>query len=349
MREPTTNGEVIDLSAVLDFIDSPATRNEIEAAIVRARQRKLDRAIDAELIAGHFIPSQAIEAWISEKDRSGNAARRNYPREVARWVSFISGGAASLHANSYQRSELKELDDSGRLILSATREDATRYRDSLKETRKPNGIRTTISILGSFYSYLERNQYVKISPFVGISRPAKESRVHVRAIVGQVPVMNDDEIHQVLEVAGRRNNRVGLALGFMAVFGIRVGSIISLEAGRDFIAFRSKGGKTKRILFKDLKAAPRDPEAVASMLKGKTFANWSVGACRVACTRSLSKMHQAGKLSNDFSPHDLRHATAIREYEADHDLIRVMRILGHANVTTTQTYLEGLGISNTQG
>lgn len=80
------------------------------------------------------------------------------------------------------------------------------------------------------------------------------------------------------------------------------------------------------------------------MMSSKPFKGWTSGACRVAVHRFLSDLYDGGKTSRRFSPHDLRHAMAIREYEVDNDLMRVMRLLGHSSVATTQTYLEGLGI-----
>ena len=272
MTDLVTGDDALDLTDVLDFINSPATRHEVEAAIHRARQRRLDDHMDAELAAARLNPSQAIDAWIQEKDRSGDAARRNYPREVTRWAAFLAGGPAAVDAISPGRSSGAELDDSRRFLLAADRSDVARYREFLKEKRKTNGVRTVLSTLGSFYSYLERSGYIATSPFAGISRPRRESRVHVRAAAGQVPIMSDDEIHQVLETASALSDRVGTALDVMAVFGIRVGSVVSLEAGSDYIAFRAKGGKLQRILFRDLKAAPRDPQAVAALPKGKPFA-----------------------------------------------------------------------------
>lgn len=43
-------------------------------------------------------------------------------------------------------------------------------------------------------------------------------------------------------------------------------------------------------------------------------------------------------------PHGLRHTFACELYEETRDVLLVMRALGHSNLTTTQTYLEGLGV-----
>ena len=44
------------------------------------------------------------------------------------------------------------------------------------------------------------------------------------------------------------------------------------------------------------------------------------------------KMHGEGKLKPAYSAHDLRHAFAVRVYQATHDIYAVKTALGHANV-----------------
>jgi site-specific recombinase XerD len=55
------------------------------------------------------------------------------------------------------------------------------------------------------------------------------------------------------------------------------------------------------------------------------------------------KLHTAGQLKARYSCHDLRHAFAVRLYEATHDVYQVEKTLGHANVSVTETYLRSIG------
>jgi integrase len=57
-----------------------------------------------------------------------------------------------------------------------------------------------------------------------------------------------------------------------------------------------------------------------------------------------AKLHAAGKLRERYSVHDLRHAFAVRLYEATHDVHQVEKALGHATVAVTETYLRSLGL-----
>ena len=45
----------------------------------------------------------------------------------------------------------------------------------------------------------------------------------------------------------------------------------------------------------------------------------------------------------DYSCHSFRHFYAVTEYGKDHDIDRVRRLLNHADLNTTQTYLQSLG------
>ena len=56
------------------------------------------------------------------------------------------------------------------------------------------------------------------------------------------------------------------------------------------------------------------------------------------------KLLAAGQIAARFACHDLRHAFAVRVYEATHDVYQVEKALGHANVGVTETYLRSLGL-----
>lgn len=57
------------------------------------------------------------------------------------------------------------------------------------------------------------------------------------------------------------------------------------------------------------------------------------------------KLHAAGEIRARYSVHDLRHAFAVRLYQATHDVYQVEKALGHANVAVTETYLWSIGVA----
>ena len=60
------------------------------------------------------------------------------------------------------------------------------------------------------------------------------------------------------------------------------------------------------------------------------FAGLSAAAIADRFRRLAIKLHGAGKLQARYSVHDLRHAFAVRLYEATHDVYQVEKALGHA-------------------
>src|SRR5258708_5014955 len=57
-------------------------------------------------------------------------------------------------------------------------------------------------------------------------------------------------------------------------------------------------------------------------------------------TKALKKYARAAGIDKQISVHWLRHANAKARYEKDHDIIKIMKALGHSNLASTYTYLE---------
>ena len=51
-------------------------------------------------------------------------------------------------------------------------------------------------------------------------------------------------------------------------------------------------------------------------------------------------MYLAGKIK----AHDFRHYFAATEYQKDHDIYRVSKLLNHASIAVTETYLKSINV-----
>ena len=60
-------------------------------------------------------------------------------------------------------------------------------------------------------------------------------------------------------------------------------------------------------------------------------------------TEDVHRLADAGRIAAPYSAHDFRHFYAVAEYRKDQDLHRVSKLLGHASIQVTETYLHGLG------
>jgi integrase len=93
------------------------------------------------------------------------------------------------------------------------------------------------------------------------------------------------------------------------------------------------------------------PAAVIEAVKAagldvkKPFAWINANAIERRINYHIGKLHQAGKIGAAYSCHDFRHYFAVQEYKKDKDIVRVSKLLNHSNVSITQNYLRGLGVS----
>jgi site-specific recombinase XerC len=127
--------------------------------------------------------------------------------------------------------------------------------------------------------------------------------------------------------------------------GLRVGALPSLTiTGKKFKA-RSKG--------KDISGEILDPELIAKIRTSglqdlkEPFRNTTETQLADRIRKVTKKMHKAGEIAAAYSIHDFRHLYAITEYQKDKDLYRVMGLLNHTSIQTTEIYLKGLGIIGT--
>jgi len=81
----------------------------------------------------------------------------------------------------------------------------------------------------------------------------------------------------------------------------------------------------------------------ASLPIARPFAGTSETKLADAIRKKTAMLKVEGKLAAAYSAHDLRHLYAVTEYRKDRDIYRVSKLLGHASIQVTETYLRGLG------
>jgi integrase len=132
----------------------------------------------------------------------------------------------------------------------------------------------------------------------------------------------------------------------LAMRGLRAGALTSLELKDGKYHGKSKG----KVLKEDgtagitlpaesliaIKAAELDPK--------KPFNRYSADAIERRINRHIGAMYQNGKSSAAYSCHDFRHFFAVQEYKKNKDIYRLSKLLNHAGIQITETYLKGLGI-----
>jgi site-specific recombinase XerD len=249
-----------------------------------------------------------------------------------------AGRTGSAHTRIAYRSALDRLDEWCKrqrispLELTPARADD--WIESLKaEGRAPSSIALMVAAASSFWTWLERRHPELRNSFRGTrSRPAKKAR-------RKLEVPTDAEVQLIEQEA---DGWLKAAILLMSQAGLRAGALPSLSISGDRFSCTSKGKEQiGKVPEEARKAITR-----AGLSLRSPFKAWTVHQIEDAFRYLTKKLHTAGKIAAHYSCHDLRHAFAVRLYDATHDVYQVEKALGHANVAVTETYLRSLGLGD---
>ncbi len=199
--------------------------------------------------------------------------------------------------------------------LTATSKDIDSYAAYCRAEYKEAAANIRINAIGSFYSILQKWE-IRPSPCIKIKRAVTSYTVKT--------IPTSREIKRLIKTAP---TAIGAAIELMAKTGLRVGSLHTLKVNRRrrrHYTGTSKGKTIAGVLPDGITL--KDIEAIQANSKA-------------AFIRKVERyIAKAG-----FTPHDLRHAFAVKVYqESGKDIEQVRRALGHSNIAITTTYLQGL-------
>jgi site-specific recombinase XerD len=231
-------------------------------------------------------------------------------------------------------------------LLSMNAAGADQFIRSLKEEgRASASVRRDVAAVSAFYTFLERATDGKIKNPVRGSRlrPPNENK---KKIV--VPLDSDFEVIMAELPPTER-----AIISCMALRGLRAGALPTLELKAGKYHGMSKG---KKLSEGEEEGITLPHEALAAIkaaglnmkkpfaweTRQKTVMNASAIESRV--NKHLKKLYLEGKIRAAFSSHCWRHFFAVNEYKKSKDIFRVSKLLGHTNVTITQTYLRSIGV-----
>jgi integrase/recombinase XerD len=253
-------------------------------------------------------------------------------------------GAAQNTLDAYKR----DLDDAEKFLSAplagATADDLRRYFARLARAgRAPSTAARRRSALRQFFRFLYAEGLRGDDPTAGIDAPRRARRLP--------KLVAEDEMGRLLaaarDVPGVDGLRLTAMLELLYGGGLRISELVTLPfpptADRqDFLLVRGKGGKERLV--------PLSPPAVAALgawvvvrPKGSRFLFPSRGKeghlTRRRVGQQLKELAvRAGVDPKRLSPHVLRHAFATHLLAHGADLRAVQRMLGHADIATTQIY-----------
>ena len=232
--------------------------------------------------------------------------------------------------------------------LELTASHADRFIHDMKaEGKAANSTRRDIAAVCAFYSFLERDTDGKIkNPVRGTKqRPKKENKK-------EIVVPSEAEYKKIIEEVPPMERAIVIT---MASRGLRAGALPNLEIKGKKYHGKSKGRVLEENGTEGITLPTEALEAItaAGLDIKKPFA-WktrqktanSAAAIEGRINYYIGKLYKEGKISAAYSCHDFRHFFAVREYEKNKDIVRLSKLLNHAGVQITQTYLKSLGVGD---
>lgn len=273
-----------------------------------------------------------------------NAARNTveaYRRDLADYRRFLAGRGVPPDA--------------------ATSDDLRAYLERLgRAGMAPRTVARRLSALRQFYGFLVGENARTDDPSAAIDGP-RRGRVLPK-------LLSAEEVERLIEAASRQPGPAGprlvLILELLYGAGLRVSELVALplsalQTDRNVLLLRGKGGRERMVpLGAPAKAALAAYLAVRARFlpkagrgAGAASSPWlfpSRGATGHLTRHRLGQLlkalaAEAGIDPARLSPHVLRHAFATHLLDGGADLRSVQRMLGHADIATTQIYTHVAG------
>lgn len=232
--------------------------------------------------------------------------------------------------------------------LGVERADVVEYLENLTSASQMAGttLHRKLSSLRSFYMHLRREGLIDADPTANVKAPAQSKRLP--AVLSRAEVA-----HLIDQVRGGGASaaRDRALLELMYASGLRVSEVVDLEVSDiDFeegiLRARGKGGKERIVpvgsqALNSIRTYLRNgrPSLVKDRPQRHLFVNFrGEKLTRQGLYGIVRKYATSAGLADRMSPHTLRHTFATHLLSGGCDLRAVQEMLGHADVSTTQTY-----------
>ncbi|MDH5717295.1 MAG: tyrosine recombinase [Spirochaetia bacterium] len=271
-------------------------------------------------------------SYLSLEKNSSENTIESYGSDLSKWAEFLEKENIS-----FIKVEQKNL-----YAFLSSAKDKNNFQKSTMARR--------IASIKSFYRFLEKNNFIKETPFKNTKPPKYKRKLPrpVRPI--DMEVFLEDETGQNIEFQIRDKAIWEL----MYSTGMRISEILSLNIesvadaeGRIYDSFKVMGkGKKERVVFVGQKCA----EVLFQYLKVREYFlkkneeralflnNKGTRITRRGGAYLLKKRKDFLKIDAEFTPHSLRHSFATDLLNEGADIRAVQEMLGHSSISTTQNY-----------
>ncbi|MEZ5972526.1 MAG: tyrosine recombinase XerC [Hyphomonadaceae bacterium] len=273
-------------------------------------------------------------AHLREERRFSNNSAQAYERDVAAFLSFLSGHlGGGPDAKALAELEPRDL----RAYLA--------YRRQGPDALADRSISRALAAIRSFYRYLERRHGVQNArlalvrgPKLKRSLPRPVSEGAARNLIAEAIASGSDEWQGVRDAA---------LLTLLYAAGLRISEALALTGADlplpDVLRVQGKGGKQRVVplLSQAREAVARYVDMCPYSIDGDgpLFRAARGGAFSPRMAQALMERLRIGLgLPASATPHALRHAFATHLLANGADLRAIQDLLGHESLSTTQTY-----------
>ena len=289
-----------------------------------------------------MLVDNAIEVFIAFlRDQKGCSQHtiRNYLNDLVQFSEFLSSTGCSSHTKGKGGWEVEAIDP---LIIR-------NYVGSLYGKLRRTSIARKLSAVRSFFLFLEKQGLNTDNPAADIATPKLEKYVPT-----YLPV---DDIFRLLERPDRKKPLGLRDLALLEVLyscGIRAGELEGLNISNiDFderlIKVTGKGDRERIVpIGRQALSAVREYLDATQDLRKKSgglmqdsplFINFRGGRLSTrSMGRIVKKYVKETGLTDEISPHSMRHTFATHLLDGGADLRSVQELLGHTSLSTTQKY-----------
>lgn len=252
---------------------------------------------------------------------------------------------------SYQRDLNKAAEYfAGQKVGDLTKVTATNLNSYLlyleKSRMSPATVSRNIASLHSFFQYLVQEKRIETDPSVGLKPPRVEKKAP--------EILTEEEAESLLRqpnVKTDKGMRDRAMLYLLYTTGIRVSELVHLQAAnvnlKKGYIICSENGRTRVIpLLPQTKKVLEEymTSARKRLLRGREseflFSNCSGSPMsRQGFWKVLKGYASDAGISKDITPHTMRHSFAAHMLKQGTDLKSVQKMLGHADISTTQMYM----------
>lgn len=278
----------------------------------------------------------AFLSYLEQEYRYSENTIAAYRNDLGQFLDFIEGHAGS---------PLTEW-------AAVTEDDIADYLTYMKHKDHPyasSTIARKVAAIKSFYNYLLSQGIVQSNPTVDIDSPKVKKRLP--------QTLSLEEVERLLEAPAGDDSPKSLRdrtlLNVLYETGMRVTEVVSIQyedvdLQHSILSSPTRQGESREIpLAEDTKAllarylSEGRPHLAKDKLEHALFLNHrGENLTRQGLWLIIKGYAREAGLNTAVTPHTLRHSFAVHRLSKGADLEDIRRLLGHANISTTQIYTQ---------